>query len=128
MGKLSLNFGRKLMDMQKKPKLEKTNFLKRFPFGWLLLFFLLVILMNSFSNIPATGIPKEISYSQFYQTLKNNPEQIKKVTKTDNLLQGETTDNSKFFVNFPENDPEMLSLMRQNLKSFEIKPARTFWI
>jgi len=116
------------MEPQKKPKLNRTNILKRFPFGWLLVFFLLIMLMNSFNNIPVTGIPKEISYSQFYQTLKNNPENIKKVTKIETVLQGDFSDNSKFFVNIPDNDPEMLSLMRQNLKSFEIKPPRTFWI
>ncbi|MFH0917797.1 MAG: ATP-dependent zinc metalloprotease FtsH [Candidatus Omnitrophota bacterium] len=116
------------MAAQKKPKLNKTNIIKRFPFGWLLVFFLLIMLMNSFNNIPVTGIPKEISYSDFYQALKNNPGNIKKVTKTETILQGEFLDNSKFFVNFPDNDPEMLSLMRQNLKNFEIKPARTFWI
>ena len=116
------------MDPQKNPKLNKTNILKRFPFGWLLIFFLLVVLMNSFNNIQVTGVPKEITYSQFYQTLKNNPQSINKVTKIETVLQGDFLDNSKFFVNIPENDPEMLSLMRQNLKNFEIKPARTFWI
>jgi len=116
------------MATQKNSNPNKTNIIKRFPFGWLLVFFLLIMLVNSFSNIPVTGIPKEISYSQFYQTLKSNPESIKKVTKTENMLQGDFSDNSKFFVNIPENDPEMLSLMRQNLKSFEIKPARTFWV
>jgi cell division protease FtsH len=116
------------MAPQKKPKPNKTNIIKRFPFGWLLVFFLLIMLMNSFNNIPVTGVPKEITYSQFYQTLKNNPESIKKVTKTENILQGDYADNSKFFVNIPDNDPEMLTFMRQNLKNFEIKPARTFWI
>jgi len=116
------------MAPQKKPKPNKTNIIKRFPFGWLLVFFLLVMLMNSFNNIPVTGVPKEIAYSQFYQTLKNSPASIKKVTKTANILQGAFTDGGKFFVNIPDNDPEMLSLMRQNLKSFEVKPARTFWI
>ena len=116
------------MAPQKKPKPNKTNILKRFPFGWLLGFLLLIMLMNTFNNIPVTGIPKEISYSNFYQTLKNNPESIKKVAKIETILQGDFSDNSKFFVNIPENDPEMLSLMRQNLKNFEIKPARTFWI
>jgi len=115
------------MAPQKKPKPNKTNLIKRFPFGWLLVFFLLIMLMNSF-NIPVNGIPKEISYSQFYQILKNNPESIKKVIKTETILQGDFSDNSKFFVNIPENDPEILSLMRQNLKNFEIKPARTFWV
>ena len=116
------------MAPQKEPKPNKPSIIKRFPFGWLLVFFLVIILFNSLNNIPITGIPKEITYSQFYQTLKNNPQSIKKVTKTENLLQGDYSDNSKFFVNIPDNDPEMLSFMRQNLKDFEIKPARTFWV
>jgi cell division protease FtsH len=116
------------MAAQKNPKPNKFNIIKRFPFGWLLVFFLLIMLMNSLNNIPVTGIPKEISYSQFYQTLKNNPQSIKKVTKTETILQGDFADNSKFFVNIPENDPEMLTFMRQNLKNFEVKPARTFWV
>ena len=116
------------MATQKNPKSNKANIMKRFPFGWLLVFFLLILLMNSFNNIPISGVPKEITYSQFYQTLKNNPESIKKVTKTENILQGDYADNSKFFLNIPDNDPEMLTLMRQNLKNFEIKPARTFWV
>jgi cell division protease FtsH len=116
------------MAPQKEPKPNKPSIMKRFPFGWLLVFFLVIILFNSLNNIPITGIPKEITYSQFYQTLKNNPQSIKKVTKTENLLQGDYSDNSKFFVNMPDNDPEMLSFMRQNLKDFEIKPARTFWV
>ncbi len=112
----------------KTPKPNKTNSIKRFPFAWLLVFFLLIMLVNSFNNVSVTGIPKEISYSQFYQTLKNSPESIKKATKIETVIQGDYADNSKFFVNLPENDPEMLTLMRQNLKNFEIKPARTFWI
>ena len=114
--------------MPKQNKPNKNNMFKRFPFGWLLAFFLFIMLVNSFNNIPIAGIPKEISYSQFYQVLKNNPERIKLVTKTETILQGDFAYNSKFFVNIPENDPEMLSLMRQNLKNFEVKPPRTFWV
>ncbi len=119
------------MPAQNKNKTNKNNKNgknKRFPYGWLLSFLIFILLMNVFSNIPITGIPKEISYSQFYQVLKNNPERIKQVTKTETILQGDYTDNSKFFVNIPENDPELLNLMRQNLKSFDVKPARTFWV
>lgn len=109
-------------------KSNKNNKIKRFPFGWLLVFLLLIFLMNAFNNIPISGVPKEISYSQFYRILKDNPERIKQVTKTETILQGEYSDNSKFFVNTLENDPEMLNLMRQNLKNFDVKPARTFWV
>lgn len=111
-----------------KPKSNKNNKLKRFPFGWLLAFFLFIVLMNFFSNVPITGVPKEITYSQFYKTLKDEPGRIKHLVKTETILQGEYADNSKFFLNIPENDPELLGLMRQNLKNFEIKPARTFWV
>ncbi len=113
--------------MQNKPKLNK-NMMKRSPFGWLLMFFLLIMLLNTISNIPITGVPKEVSYSQFFRTLRDNPDSIKQVTKIESLLQGEFSDKSKFFVNVPENDPEMLTLMRQNLKNFEVKPARTSWV
>ncbi len=116
------------MPTQNKPKSNKNNMFKRFPFGWLLVIFLFIMLVNTFNNVSVTGVPKEISYSQFYQTLKDNPERIKKVTKTETVLQGDFSDNSKFFVNIPENDPEILSLMRQNLKNFEVKPPRTFWV
>ncbi|MCK9430853.1 MAG: ATP-dependent zinc metalloprotease FtsH [Candidatus Omnitrophica bacterium] len=114
--------------MQNKPKSNKNNIFKRSPLGWLLIIFLFIMLVNSISNIPITGIPKEITYSQFFRTLRDKPETIKQATKTETILQGEFTDNSKFFVNLAENDPELLSLMRQNLKNFEVKPARTFWV
>jgi len=116
------------MPTQNKPKSSKNNKFKRFPFGWLLAFFLFIILVNSFSNIPITGVPKEISYSQFYKILKDNPDSIKHLTKTESILQGDYADHSKFFVNIPENDPELLNIMRQNLKNFEVKPVRTFWV
>ncbi len=116
------------MAPQNKPKSNKNNIFKRFPLGWLLVFFLFIMLVNTFNSIPVTGIPKEISYSKFYLVLKNSPDTIKQVTKTETILQGEFTDNTKFFVNMPESDPDMLTLMRQNLKNFDIKPARTFWV
>jgi len=116
------------MSTPNKPKLNKNNLFKRSPLGLLLMVFLLIMAINAISNIPITGVPKEISYSQFFHVLKDKPESIKQATKIETLLQGEFTDKSKFFVNLPENDPEMLSLMRQNLKDFEVKPARTFWV
>jgi len=116
------------MTYRKKNNLNKNNKLKRFPLGWLIFSFMVVYLIIVSSNVPVTGAPKEISYSQFYQNLKTSPDRIKQVTKTESILHGEYSDGSKFFLNMPENDPEMLNLMRQNLKSFDVKPARTFWV
>jgi len=108
-------------------KARKNNMFKRFPFGWVFAFIIFLLLVNTL-NMPITGVPKEISYSTFYKTLKDNPERIKSLTKMESILQGEFTDNSKFFLNIPDNDTELLNLIRQNLKNFEVKPPRTFWI
>ncbi|MEK6727291.1 MAG: ATP-dependent zinc metalloprotease FtsH [Candidatus Omnitrophota bacterium] len=108
-------------------KQKMNNILRRSPFGWILAIIIFFLLINSL-NIPITGVPKELSYSEFYQVLKNGPEKIKSVTKVESILQGEFADGSKFFVNIPDNDPELLSAMRQNLKHFDVKPPRTFWI
>jgi len=108
-------------------KSKKNNIFKRFPFGWIFALIIFILIINSF-NIPITGVPREMPYSGFYQILKNTPEKIKSVTKIETILQGELTDNSRFFVNIPENDPELLNLMRQNLEHFDVKPPRTFWV
>ncbi|MFH1640853.1 MAG: hypothetical protein ABIA66_02685 [Candidatus Omnitrophota bacterium] len=114
------------MQEKKFPQFKKNKMLKRFPFGWIFAI-LIVYLMISSLNMSITGVPKEIAYSDFYNILVNNPQEIKTVSKTETLLQGEFTDNSKFFLNIPDNDQELLSLMRKNLKHFEVKPPRTLW-
>ncbi len=107
-------------------KNKKNQIFRRFPFGWLLLIVAIYLLFSSL-NTSFTAAPKELTYSDFYSVLKDHPEKIKSVTKTENVLQGEFTDNSRFFLNIPDNDQELLSLMRQNLKNFDVKPPRTFW-
>jgi len=108
------------------PKSKKNKILRRFPWVWLLIIAAFYLLLNSLT-IPITGIPKEVSYSDFYGILKTSPDKIKSVTKIESVLQGEFTDNSKFFLNIPDNDTELLNLMRQNLKHFNVKPPRTLW-
>jgi cell division protease FtsH len=106
--------------------MAKKNAFKRSPFGWILGIILFFVIINSFS-VPAGGVPKEMAYGNFFNILKNTPEKIKSAVKMETILQGDFTDNAKFLVNIPENDPELLSLLRQNVKSFDIKPPRTFW-
>ncbi|MEW6100863.1 MAG: ATP-dependent zinc metalloprotease FtsH [Candidatus Omnitrophota bacterium] len=108
-------------------KRKKNNIFRRLPLGWIIAFFI-VLLFLRYVNTTITGVPQEIPYSEFYSIIRDTPEKMKAVVKIENVVEGEFTDNTKFFVNIPENDPEMLGLMRQNLKHFEVKPARTFWI
>lgn len=114
------------MANHKGSKPKKINMFKGSPFGWILIIIVLFFVLNSI-NIPMSGVPKEVVYSDFYKVLREKPEQIKSVIKIETILQGEFSDNSKFFVNIPENDPELLNLMKQNLKHFDVKPPKTFW-
>ncbi|HOX54156.1 MAG: ATP-dependent zinc metalloprotease FtsH [Candidatus Omnitrophica bacterium] len=71
--------------------------------------------------------PKELTYSEFYQKLVANPKtkEIKTLFKTDSVLQGELSNGSKFFVNIPEEDRDLIALIRTNVDNFSVKPART---
>ncbi|MFH0827546.1 MAG: ATP-dependent zinc metalloprotease FtsH [Candidatus Omnitrophota bacterium] len=107
-------------------KFKKNKGLKRFPWGWLIVIFLAYIFIFSpFIQMPNFSVPKEMAYLEFYKTLKDSPNEIKSVVKTENVLLGEFSNNTKFIVNIPDNDPELLSLMRTNLKEFDVKPPRT---
>ncbi len=114
------------MANHKIPNPKKSNILRRFSWSWILIILISYVLFSSLT-IPLAGIPKEITYSEFYGVLKNNPDKIKSVAKIENVLQGEFTDNSKFFVNIPDNDTELLNFMRQNLRHFEVRPPR-IWV
>ena len=118
--------GSKKMPGDNIPKSKKNNIFRRFPWGWIFAIIIFYFLVSSV-NVSMNGVPKEMAYSDFYNTLKESPEKIKSVTKIEALLQGELSDSSKFFVNIPDNDTELLSMMRQNLKRFEVKPPRTLW-
>ena len=108
------------------PKSKKNKVFRRLPFGWIVAIIIFYILIFSF-NTSITGIPKEIAYSDFYNILKNEPGKIKSLVKIENELQGEFTDNTRFKLNIPDNDQELLNLIRQNVVHFEVKPLRTFW-
>ena len=114
------------MAKEKNPNSKKDNRFKRLPFGWIFAIIILYFIISSLS-LSVTGVPKLITYSEFYQALKDSPEKIKSATKIETMIEGEFTDNTRFYVNIPENDAELLNLMRQNLKHFDVKPARTLW-
>jgi len=102
------------------PKDKKINKFKGLPLGWIIAFLSFILLIN-YLNLSVTGVPKEITYSDFYSILKNSPEKIKFVTKIETKLEGELSDNSKFFLFIPDNDTELLNQIRQNVKSFSVK-------
>ena len=88
---------------------------------------LVVIYLYNLTTFSMGMAPKELIYSDFYQRLEDNAEtqNIRSLVKTDSVLQGEFGDGSKFFVNIPEEDDDLIGLIKTNVDSFSVKPTRT---
>ena len=112
------------MANNKNLKSKKPAIFKRFPAVWLIAIVIFYLFITSL-NFSVTGVPKKMTYGEFYGILKDRPADIKSLNKTENLLEGEFNDNSRFFVNIPDNDTELLNLIRQNVKQFDVRPPRT---
>ena len=96
---------------------------------WLILGLTFVYLYR-LGSISTAGIPQEISYSELYQWLSSDstPHKVKVAIQTENILRGETEDGRRFLVNLPENDPDVLKLLREKVPNFKLEPPRTFWL
>lgn len=92
---------------------------------WLLFIMATFYLMGVFQN--SVSARKELSYKEFYRVLKENPSHLRSVTMTEDVLQGDLTDGSKFFVNIPADDKDLLALLRTNAPDFTVKPSKTLW-
>jgi len=81
---------------------------------WLGIIFAILIFMSQSSDLKSTNTPKDLSYSEFYTLLKNNPEtsQITSIEMTENQIEGTMSDGSKFKVIIPEKDETILQYGR----------------
>ena len=82
------------------------------------------------SSLQSTEKPvQELTYSKFFALLKDNPstQAISSCYKTDSVLRGELKTGEKFVVNITDADQQLIQLLRENIKDFDIKPLKTFW-
>ena len=97
----------------------------------LVIWFLIALGVVTLLNPLVKGNEKpiqEITYAKFFGILKDNSvtQAIKSCYKTDSILRGELSTGDKFVVNTPDNDQDLVRLLRENVKDFDIKPLRTF--
>ncbi|MFA5007687.1 MAG: ATP-dependent zinc metalloprotease FtsH [Candidatus Omnitrophota bacterium] len=117
------------MENKKKEQTPRPNLL-RGGFFWILIFLGIIYITNLF-NAGMGGLVKKLNYAEFYSKVENNlvkPE-IKSVKKTENTIQGEYTEaagGGKFYVYVPEEDKDLIAILRKNVKNFEVEPPRTF--
>jgi len=75
---------------------------------------------------------KELTYSEFYAILKDNPQthQIKHLELTegpDNTLKGTYLDGLEFKLNIPSHDDDLLKMIKENVSDFSVVPPELFW-
>ena len=91
---------------------------------WIAVILGVFLLLNSIS-LSTQGIRKEINYSDFYHILQNNPKSIRSLVKIETVLQGDFEDLTRFYVHIPQDDTELLNLIRKNVDNFKVEPPRT---
>lgn len=113
------------------PKIPDTSFLRTSL--WVMIIFLGIVWLSNSFNVGLKGKVEKLTYSQFFQYLENNLSKpvIKSVKKTDKVLQGEYTKEKgegSFYLVVPDEDKELIPLLRKNVKDFEVDVPKTFLI
>ena len=111
---------------QKKPeKQKKTN-------GKNLIIWILIVLgltyMIQWGSQVFEEPPKTLTYNTFFALLKENRETgyiVSAVMMEDRII-GKFNDGSKYVLNVPAEDPDLLRTLRENVEDFDVKPAGTF--
>jgi len=115
--------------MAKKKKTNNYDFLRR---GFvLILIFLGIMWFVSLFNVGLGGMVKKITYTEFYYSLERNLEDptIEWASLTENIVKGgfyQEKGGGSFYVYIPEDDEELIKLLRSNVSKFEVEPPRVW--
>jgi cell division protease FtsH len=99
------------------------------PIFLLIFFFLSVFYFMRIGSTPLDKPAKQLTYNEFFSILESNQTNpvIKSGIRVMDELSGEYLNGERYRVMLPEKDPDVERLLRQNLKSYEIRPEKTFW-
>ncbi|NQT46309.1 MAG: ATP-dependent metallopeptidase FtsH/Yme1/Tma family protein [Candidatus Omnitrophica bacterium] len=95
---------------------------------WMLVGLGILYLLHMSSRTLEQSI-RQIGYSEFFRMVEGNETTglIDSAVQTEKIISGTLSDGTRFQVDIPDNDPELLSIMRTNIHSFDISPPKTFW-
>ena len=89
------------------------------------LLFFLILQLFVFPNLDI----RQVNYSEFYQMLQQNPktQEIVSAEMVEGAIRGKLKTGAYFQVNVPDNDAELIPLIRQNVPNFVVNPPQVFW-
>jgi len=112
-------------DFKKEPK-RQNIFFRRLLLA--AIFALSMMYLFNLGKVSVEGQPQEINYGDFYRMVLENPlkKHIRSAIKTEDVISGTLADGKKYIVRIPENDTDILKVLREDVPEFLIKPPRTF--
>ena len=103
----------------------------RMPRGvlWVLIAMLTLAYLYRMGQI-TEAVPVKLSYGTYYHMVANNATSptIRTAVKTDNRIHGEQLDGTRYEVEVPDTDPDLMKVLRENVKEFRLEQPRTFWL
>ncbi|KKL80767.1 hypothetical protein LCGC14_2001460 [marine sediment metagenome] len=111
--------------LPRQPLKKKNN--NKFIRNLFLLFIVFVVVISLFNFIQLSSRVQEtkLSYSQFMGMVEGN--QIDKITMKGNLITGQLDERTRFQT-FAPNDPELISILRENGVEIEVYPEGSSWL
>ncbi|OGX09105.1 MAG: cell division protein FtsH [Omnitrophica WOR_2 bacterium GWA2_47_8] len=99
---------------------------------WLGLGLFFLVLMSQTSTVNRIGTPRDLTYSEFYSILTDNPntgkiQKLELIEGVETTLRGVFKDGSEFRLHIPQKDDGLLNLIRTNVSNFTVTPPQTFW-
>lgn len=107
---------------------NKMNKLGKNVFFWVGIFLLLVYMLSGSFSTQTTQ--KELSYGDLYRLVETNRETgaIVSAVKIDDRIKGVFSSGASFTVHIPEQDHDLLRMLRANVMDFDVKPPKTLWV
>jgi cell division protease FtsH len=96
-------------------------------FMWLI-FILAAVYLLRIGTLSLEPPIEELTYGGFYHILTGNDpsKQVVSAELKDNVIKGRLSTGERFSVNIPEQDPELMPLLRNNVPDFKVVPPRVF--
>ena len=116
---------RKKTGNPRKPSGKKANLPDRFV--WILIIIGLFILFQwVFSSFEETS--QQMTYKTFYQAVETNDQTgiVLSAVKIKDRITGKLNDGRSYVVNIPEENRDLIKLLREKIPDFDIKPSQTF--
>ena len=94
---------------------------------WILITIGILYMLNTWTQTQVEKPVQDMAYAKFYALVKDNTAntQIKSCVKVENTVKGSFVDGTRFIVNIPENDQDLVRALRDNVKDFDVKPPKT---